>query len=354
MTKSDNDILSVMSQQARVSWKVILNIATFVGLAVLVFALRNQIAESFRTIGDIRWGWLLLLPVWQALNYDAYARQNRDLFKILGKDISYKFLYKVNLELNFVNHVFPSGGISGFSYFSMRLKDKRISGAQASLVQLLRFVLVYVAFIVLLVAALLMLSFSGNVNRFVLLAGGSISTLIVVGTAAMAFVVGSQRRINSFFGFLTKKINRVIHVVRRKHPETISVERAKHAFEDLHENYRIIRKDYRVLKWPLIWSLVANLTEILTVYTVYLAFGHLVNPGAIILAYALANAAGFLSILPSGVGVYEALMTAVLAIGGIPPALSIPVTVMYRVLSMIVQLLPGYYFYHRRMRRVGR
>jgi uncharacterized membrane protein YbhN (UPF0104 family) len=223
--KSDNDILNVMSQQARVSWKVILNIATFVGLVVLVFALRNQIAESFRTIGDIRWGWLLLLPVWQVLNYDAYARQNRDLFKILGKDISYKFLYKVNLELNFVNHVFPSGGISGFSYFSMRLKDKKISGAQASLVQLLRFVLVYIAFIVLLIAALLMLSFSGNVNRFVLLAGGSISTLIVVGTAAMAFIIGSQRRINSFFGFLTRTINRAIHVVRRKHPETISVER---------------------------------------------------------------------------------------------------------------------------------
>jgi uncharacterized protein (TIRG00374 family) len=119
----------------------------------------------------------------------------------------------------------------------------------------------------------------------------------------------------------------------------------------LHQNYAIIKNDYKVLKWPLIWSLVANVTEILTVYTVYLAFDHIVNPGAIILAYALANMAGFLSVLPSGVGVYEALMTAVLAIGGVSPAISIPVTVMYRVLSMIIQLVPGYYFYQRRMRQ---
>ncbi len=337
-----------MSHSQKARWKIILNIVTFVALLILIFAIRNQITESFRTVGHIRWWWLLLIPVWQILNYDAYARQNRDLFAILGSKISHKFLYRVNLELNFVNHVFPSGGVSGFSYFSLRMKEKGVSGARASLVQLLRFVLVYAAFLVLLILALILLTFSGNVNRFVLLAGGSISTLIVVGTIVLAYVIGSQRRINAFFGFITKGINKLIHVVRPKHPETINTERAKHAFQDLHDNYQVIRKDYSALKWPLVWSLVANLTEILTVYTVYLAFGHLVNPGAIILAYAIANLAGFLSVLPSGIGVYETLMTAVLALGGISPAVSIPVTVMYRVVSMIVQLIPGYYCYYHR------
>jgi hypothetical protein len=36
-----------------------------------------------------------------------------------------------------------------------------------------------------------------------------------------------------------------------------------------------------------------------------------------------------------------------LAAGGIPSSVSLPVTVMYRVLNMIVQLPPGYYLYHR-------
>lgn len=339
-----------MSQNDKARWKVILNVATFVGFALLVFVLRHQIVDSFSTIGSVRWGWLLLIPVFQVLNYDAYARQNKNLFEILGTKLSYKFLYRVNLELNFVNHVFPSGGVSGFSYFSLRLKDKGVSGAKASLVQLLRFVLVYVAFLVLLLIALFLLSFSGNVNGFVLLAGGSLSTLIVIGTVGIAFIIGSEKRINAFFGFITKAINKLIHLVRPGKPETISTERAKKAFKDLHENYSVIKNNYKALRWPLFWSLVANLTEILTIYTVYLAFGHVVNPGAIILAYAVANLAGFLSVLPSGVGVYEALMTAVLALGGISPAVSIPVTVMYRVLSMTVQIGPGYYFYYHRGR----
>jgi uncharacterized protein (TIRG00374 family) len=339
-----------MSHQSKNRWKVILNVITFVGFVVLIYAVRHQITNSFHTIGHIRWWWLLLLPLWQILNYDAYARQNRDLFAVLGSTVSYKFLLKVNLELNFVNHIFPSGGVSGFSYFSLRLKEKNISGVQASLVQLLRFVLVYVSFLALLIVALIMLSFNGRVNGLVMLVGGSISTLIVIGTIGMAFIVDSQKRINAFFGFLTKVINRIIHVVRPKHPETINVARAREAFDSLHQNYSLIKKDYTVLKRPLVWSLMANITEIVTLYTVYLAFGHVVNPGAIILAYAIANLAGFLSVLPSGVGVYEALMTAVLALGGVSPAISIPVTVMYRVLSMAIQLLPGYYFYYHRMR----
>lgn len=339
-----------MSQLFKARWKVILNVLTFVAFLVLIFALHKQIIDSIQTIGHIRWWWLLFIPVLQLLNYDAYARQNKDLFAILGSKISYKYLFKVNLELNFVNHVFPSGGVSGFSYFSLRLRKKGVSGAQASLVQLMRFVLVYVAFLVLLMMALILLTFSGNVNRFVVLAGGSISTLIVVGTIAMAFVIGSEQRIHAFFGFITRAINKLIHLVRPKHPETINMARAQEIFEDLHQNYAVIKNDYSTLRWPLVWSLVANATEILTVYVVYLAFGHVVNPGAIILAYAIANLAGFLSVLPSGVGVYEALMTAVLALGGISPAISIPVTVMYRVLSMAVQLLPGYYFYNKQLR----
>jgi uncharacterized protein (TIRG00374 family) len=232
----------------------------------------------------------------------------------------------------------------------MRMKDKDISAAKSSLVQLMRFILVFISFQVILFLALIMLSFSGHVNRLVLLCGGSLSTLILVGTIVIAYVIGSKSRINNFFGFVTKGLNRLIHIVRPKHPETINVARARQSFEELHDNFTLIKADYGALKWPLVWSLVANITEILTIYSVYLAFGHLVNPGAVILAFAVANFAGFLSILPSGVGIYEALMTAILAVGGISPAVSIPVTVMYRVISMAIQLLPGYFFYYRRLR----
>jgi uncharacterized protein (TIRG00374 family) len=96
--------------------------------------------------------------------------------------------------------------------------------------------------------------------------------------------------------------------------------------------------------------LVANETEILTIYVVYIAFGEWVNIGAVILAYAVANFAGLVSVLPGGIGIYEGLMTLVLAAGGIPAAVSLPVTIMYRVINTGIQLPPGYYLYHRNLR----
>lgn len=340
-----------MSQNAKARWKLILNVVTFVGLLGLIFAIRHQIWDSLNQIKTIRWWLLGLLVVWQLLNYDAYARQIRDLFKILGKSLPYRYLYKVSLELNFVNHVFPSGGVSGFSYFGVRLKEKGVSGAQASLVNLMKFVLVFISFQIFLFLSLIMLSFSGNVNNFVLLIGGSLATIVLVGTIGIAFIIGSKRRINSFFGFITNALNKLIHVVRPKYPETINTESARKTFEELHENYMILKSDMGALKKPFLWSIVANATEILTLYTVYVAFGHWVNPGAVILAFAVANFAGFISVLPAGVGIYETLMTAVLVAGGIPAAVSLPVTVMYRVVSMTIQIIPGYYYYHKHLRR---
>jgi uncharacterized protein (TIRG00374 family) len=95
------------------------------------------------------------------------------------------------------------------------------------------------------------------------------------------------------------------------------------------------------------YALLASIKEVLTIYVVYIAFGEWVNIGAVIIAYAVANFAGLVSILPGGIGIYEALMTAVLAAGGIPAALSLPVTVMYRILSMAIQLPVGFFFYQR-------
>src|SRR5438105_10621856 len=101
---------------------------------------------------------------------------------------------------------------------------------------------------------------------------------------------------------------------------------------------------------PFVYMTIANITEVASVYVVYIAFGKLVNVGAVILAYAVANFAGLISVLPAGIGIYEGLMTAVLAATGIPAKLSIPVTLMYRVLNMFIQLTPGYVLYQRAVR----
>lgn len=328
-------------------WKTILSAATIIALVLLAYAVREQLAQTVSNLARVSVSVLLLMIPLQICNYFFQGKLYQALFRILGDRFRTRSMVRLAWELGFVNTVFPSGGVSGFSYISIRLRDEDISTGKATLVQMMRFVLIFVGFQGLLFLGLLILTLGGQANDLAILVAGSLATLLLVGTLVVAYLIGSKDRINSFFTALTKGINRVIHVFRPKHPETINISRVKRAFTELHENYMHIRSDLGALKKPLMFAFLATTCEISTIYVVYLAFSELVNPGAVIIAYAVANFAGLISILPGGIGVYEALMTGVLTAGGIPAAISLPVTVMYRVLNMLIQVVPGYYWYHQ-------
>jgi uncharacterized protein (TIRG00374 family) len=317
-------------------------------MAILVYALRSEISGVITNLGQINAIALLFLIPIEILNYDAYARLYRNLFEILGEKVRYWSMYKLGLELNFVNHILPSGGVSGISYFGIRQKQEGIGMAKSSLAQITKFFLLFVSFQPLLILGIFLLAMRDHVNNLVLVTFSSLITLLIVFTLIGVYMIESRKRINMFLTALSRALNgtvRILLPMRKK--AIINIEHAQRAFDELHDNYIIYKRNWRKLKKPFLYMTVANVTEIAALYMVYIAFGEYVNIGAIILAYAVANFAGLISVLPAGIGVYEGLMTAVLAATGIPLEVSIPVTVTYRVINMSIQLLPGYYFYQK-------
>jgi hypothetical protein len=334
-----------MAEKLGSRWRKAITIATFVALFLLVYFSWQEIGDTFKRLFEINATILFLIIIFQFLNHHSYAKLYQSLFKIVGKKLKYWQMYKVSLEVNFVNNVFPTAGLTGFSYFGLRMQEFGVNAGKATLAHMMRFVGVFVSFQVLIFFGLLALSIEGKVSNFTILVASSLATLIVVGTIFVTYIVGSRQRIDAFFTWITKAVNRVIQVIRPKHPETISVASSRRMFFDLHEDYKIIKKNYKQLGPWLVYSLVANVVEIATIFVIYIAFGDIVNPGALIVAYVIANFAGLISVLPGGVGIYEGLMVAVLATAGVSPGISIPATIMYRVLTSAIQLPPGYYFY---------
>ena len=320
---------------------------TILAMVLLAYIIRDQIAETIQNLRKVNaWVLLALIPLHIA-SYYSQGKLYQGIFRALGERFRTKSMYRLTLELNFINNVFPSGGVSGFSYLPLRLKDEGITAGQATLVQLMRFMTIFSGFQVLLFVGVFMLSLHGEVNNLTILAASSLTTLLLVGTALLAYIIGNKERIKAFFTFVTKVLNYLIHIVRPNHPETINISRAQASFLELHHNYMKIRRDITKLKRPFFFGLCFSLAELGAIYTVYVAFGELVNPGAIIIAYAIANFAGIISVLPGGIGIYEALMTGVLVAAGVPASISLPVTIMYRVLNMAIALPQGGWLYYR-------
>lgn len=343
-----------MKQYLKRNWKLVLNIVTFALLGLAIFLLRDDIVSAVRDLGRINAIALLLIIPLQAQNYAAYAHLYQEFLKILGNKQDIKLMYKIALELNFVNHVFPSGGVSGFSYFAARLKSYGVSTAQSTLTQTMRFVLTFASFVFLLFIGLFLLALGGSASNMTILITCSLAFSTVFAIVAGAYVVSSKTRIKNFTKMLTKAVNRALHVVRPNSPETINLKRVEQVGNEMHGNYLILKEKFPELRTPFFYSTLANITELASIYVVYIAYGQFVNPGAIIIAYAVANFAGLIAVLPGGIGLYEGLMAAVLVSAGVPAGLAISVTVMYRVLTLAIGLPIGYYFYHKAMATLGK
>jgi uncharacterized protein (TIRG00374 family) len=191
------------------------------------------------------------------------------------------------------------------------------------------------------------LAVGGKVSSLIILFATVVVTILVILTGGAIFLMGSETRIDSFFTWITLFLNKIVKTFKPHISEAIDVKRARKVFNELHHSYMIFRNNLDQFRGPFLWALLANFTEVAVLFVVYIAFGHWVNPGAIILAYAVANVGGFLSVLPGGVGVYESLMTVVLAAAGVSPSLSLPITITYRILNTIIQVAPGYVYYQR-------
>lgn len=329
-----------------------INVFTIVALVFLVYISWEQIVEAFGNLGQLNtWALLLMIPL-QLLSYFAVARLYKDFFDAQGDRIRLREMYKIALELNFVNHVFPSGGVSGFSYLSVRMKQLGISTSKSTLAQILRFALTFISFIVILLFGMVVLAFGKNTSPLIILISSTIIFSTITGSVIGVFIISKPSRIKAFVGWLPKGLNYVFRFFK-KGRDLIKISRVEAVLEDLHEDYKALSKDMNLVRWLMVWALLINIAELLTIYMVYIAFGHLINPGALIIAYAVANFAGLIAVLPGGVGVYEGLMTAVLASAGVNKALALSSTVVFRILTMAAFLPIGYVFYQKAINKVG-
>src|SRR5688572_24356000 len=101
--------------------KMILTYVTFLALAGTAYALRSQLSETVDNLRDANpWPILLILPL-VIINHFSQAKLYQGVFRIFGDRFRTKSMMRLSLELNLVNNIFPSGGVSGFSYLSIRM-----------------------------------------------------------------------------------------------------------------------------------------------------------------------------------------------------------------------------------------
>ncbi len=339
------------------SFRAWLSVVTFVLIGVIIFFSREDLLHAWELLGSVNlWILALLIPA-QILVYYAGGEMIFSYLRDKGKmkDVPKSQTVQIALEGNFVNHVLPSGGVSGVSYLSWRLSHLGVPAGKATMAQVVRHAMGFLAFISLLLIAIVAVTIDGDINRWIILTSaaliGSMSTAIV----AAIFLFSSKHRIEVFSDWFVRNANRVVRRVtfgRRRN--ILKKDKVRTFFNDMHHDFIELRHDKKLLIKPYLWGLLYMAMDAGLFVITFLALGEAINPAPVLIAYGVASLAGFFVLTPGGAGAYEAIMVAFLAIAGIASGVAITGIVLTRVIVLIGTIGFGYIFYQRALLRYGK
>lgn len=347
----------MLGKSKKLSFRTWLTIGTFILLFLVIFLGRHEIWRAFLLLGRVNlWILALLVPV-QLFSYYATGGMIFSYLRAKGnlQGTSHWAITRMALELNFVNHILPSGGAAGFSYLAWVLSRYGISPGRATLAQIIRFALTFITFVGLLVVSLIIVALDTGVSRFILFLSTIMVVGVVFGLLFLTYVIGNEGRLQGFARWLTLSVNRVVRKVTfGRRPKLLKVATLEKFFQELHDDYRQLRTEKRILIRPFVWAVLANIADVALLWITFASFGVFVNPAVLLIGFGVSSIVAALSIVPGGAGIYEAVMIAFLASAGIEPDVAIAGTLLARVILLLGTIGFGYIFYQLTLNKYGK
>lgn len=343
----------MMSMSFR-SW---VSVITIFLLLLVVYLAWPEIVRALRYLNDVNL-WILALMV--PAQFISYFSTGEMIFSYLRSKGPIKHLTtlkstRMALEFNFVNHVFPSGGAAGISYMAWQLGYYGISAGRATMAQVIRFVLTFISFVIMLILAMIFMVLDHSVGRSAIFLSLLLVFLAFIGTILVIYIVSSRGRLRGVANWLTKTINHLVKkITRGKKQVVLRPTVLLTFFDDIHDDYLEIRRDKKILLRPFLWSVVANCMDVVLLYIAFWSFGFHVSPAMLFIAFGLSSIASAFAVTPGGAGVYETIMIAFLASAGVPADTAIAGTLLARVLLMVGTIAFGYVFYQLTILKYGK
>lgn len=339
------------------SFRAWLSVVTLGLIAVIIYFSRHELAHAWELLGRVNLFILILLIPVQLLVYFAagemifsYLRAKKSIDEVPPLTLA-----RMSLEMNFVNHVLPSGGVSGISYMTWRLGKYGVASGRATMAQVVRFAMGFAAFIALLAVAVLAVTVDGNINRWIILVSSTLVAVMLGATTLGMFFLSSEPRTKQFATWLVRTVNAITKKVTfGRKISVLEDQQTKVFFNDMHRDYIALKEDKAILVKPFLWGLAFTAADAALFYITFLALGEPVNPAPILIAYGVASIAGFFVITPGGAGAYEAIMVGFLAVAGIGQGVAIAGIVLTRVIVLLGTIGLGYLFYQHAILKYGR
>jgi Mg2+-importing ATPase len=292
-------------------------------LAAVVLASLHLAEERafIHLLGQVESAWLLAALILQAGTYLSQGATWRLVLQRAGMQLSRRLAFALGLQKLFVDQSLPSAGLSGTAAVARSLEARGIERPAVMAAVTVDLGCYFLAYVLCLGTAVAILVVEGHASGLVIAAS---ALFLSVGTWLAFVILGAPVRPP---GRMAAGLERVSLVGRLLAP--------------LHEADPQLVRDPRLLVRATLLQLSIFVLDAATLWTLVQAMGVQGHVGAVFAGFMIASLLRSVGLLPGGLGTFEAAAVSALTLGGIPVAVALSATLLFRGLSFWLPMLPG-------------
>jgi Mg2+-importing ATPase len=314
------DVPFIGSATVWLAWATGLAILAGVTFATLRFSAGR---EFLHQIARAQPWWLALAVLLQACTYLAQGEVWRLEARKATLALPFSVVYKLSLIKLFVNQALPSGGVSGSIIVAKVLEQHGIPRPISVASVLIDGTAYYIAFATALASALIITVAEGDVT-VPLIISGLLLVAVAIGVAA-----GSILFVRTTLA--AKGVFLRVPALRR-------------ALARLSDADPMLARNNQLLFKCSLLQLAIILLDTCTIWALIRSLDELVSPASVFTSFIASTLLRTLSIVPGGLGVFEAASVVTLQHAGVSLPVALAATLLFRGLSFWLPMVPGLWF----------
>ena len=292
----------------------------------------TQGSEFLRLARDAQPAWLGVAALFQIGTYAVEGLLWRGV--TCRAHCPMTFLQSMQLSIGkfFIDQALPTGGVSGSVMAASALNRRGVSKGVVAAAVVVERVAFLTAYTLALIAALAVSARLGRGNRYVIVAGTAFAAGSAIVAAGMVALAGGQRPAPSWTGAV-KPVRHLVEWVRQGEPDIV--------------------RNPGIIGYATALQLAVIALDASTMLLVVRALEAHVDVGGVFVSFMISSLFRTLSLVPGGLGTFEASSTMTLRLAGADTAVAVSATLLFRGLSYWLPMLPGLWFARRLTRRAG-
>lgn len=292
--------------------------------AVIIAALHFSEEQEFLRLAERAqpW-WLAVAIVLQVGTYLAQGETWRVVTRAAGIVLPLWVAFKLSLAQLFISQALPSGGVSGTVVVARALELRGVPRSVVMASVLVDGVSYYAAYVLTLVLAFLITMVEGRVNPLILAVALCLVVFSVALTTAALALAGRRRTTPAWLGRVPLLAN-MLSLLGEADPT-------------------LVRSIPLILK-SVLFHLAIVLLDTGTVWVLIRSLGEVASPTGVYTSFIASSLLRTISIVPGGLGVFEATSVVALQHAGVSIPASLAATLLFRGVSFWLPMVPGLFF----------